>query len=401
MKEVVRRFYKMKKILSAFFAFLLAFTFVTPSFAENSQKNEAENTMLVKPDFEVEAKSAVLMDASSGEILFEQNADAAYSPASVTKIMTLLLVMEAVDEGRIALSDKVLISAYAASMGGSQVFLREGEELSVEELIKCAVIASANDASVALAELVAGSEAAFVSMMNKRADELSMNNTNFENVTGLDDDTVDHKTSSRDIAIMSRALISHEKILDYTSIWQDSIRNGEFTLTNTNRLVRFYEGCNGLKTGSTSKAGYCMSATAKRGGMQLIAVVMGAESRDTRNSIARTLLDFGFSTYALYSAEERMLERAPVHFGASESIELYSTPFSKIINKSDVSKVELKYTIPESLKAPIKAGDTVGKVEYFVGDELLGESQIIVKADISRLGFFDLLLRMMLRILGG
>lgn len=391
----------MKKILSALLAFLLVVSFVTPSFAENSQNIEAENTMLVKPDFEVEAKSAVLMDAASGEILFLQNADAAYSPASVTKIMTLLLVMEAVDEGKISLADKVRISDYAASMGGSQVFLREGEELTVEELIKCAVIASANDASVALAELVAGSEAAFVSMMNKRAGELSMNNTNFENVTGLDDDTVDHKTSARDIAIMSRELISHKKILEYTSIWQDSIRNGEFTLTNTNRLVRFYEGCNGLKTGSTSKAGYCMSATAKRGNMQLIAVVMGAESRDTRNSIARMLLDFGFSNYALYSADERMLERAPVHFGSSDMIELYSTPFSKMINKSDVSKVELKYTIPESLKAPIKAGDSVGKIEYYIGDELLGESEIVVKADISRLGFFDLLLRMIVEIVGG
>lgn len=391
----------MKKILSALLAFLLVISFVTTSFAENSQNIEAENTMLVKPDFEVEAKSAVLMDAASGEILFLQNADASYSPASVTKIMTLLLVMEAVDEGKISLADKVRISDYAASMGGSQVFLREGEELTVEELIKCAVIASANDASVALAELVAGSEAAFVSMMNKRAGELSMNNTNFENVTGLDDDTVDHKTSARDIAIMSRELISHKKILEYTSIWQDSIRNGEFTLTNTNRLVRFYEGCNGLKTGSTSKAGYCMSATAKRGNMQLIAVVMGAESRDTRNSIARMLLDFGFSNYALYSADERMLERAPVHFGSSDMIELYSTPFSKMINKSDVSKVELKYTIPESLKAPIKAGDCVGKIEYYIGDELLGESEIVVKADISRLGFFDLLLRMLVEIVGG
>ena len=240
----------MRKIVALFLAVLLCAAFVTPIFAENGINNTAETASLVKPSFEVEAKSAVLMDGTSGEILFEQNADAAYSPASVTKIMTLLLVMEALDEGRISLDDKVRISAYASSMGGSQVFLRENEEMSVEELIKCAVIASANDASVALAELVSGSEAAFVLMMNKRAAELGMKNTNFENVTGLDDDTVDHRTSARDIAIMSRELISHEKILEYSSIWQDSIRDGEFTLTNTNRLVRFYEGCNGLKTGS-------------------------------------------------------------------------------------------------------------------------------------------------------
>ena len=385
----------MKKYIAFFIVLTVTLLACMPAFAENEQKTEAEYVSLVKPDLEINAKSAVLMDASTGEILFEKNADASYSPASVTKIMTLLLVMEAIDDGRISLDDNVSISAYAASMGGSQVFLKEGEAMSVEELIKCAVIASANDASVALAELVAGSETAFVSMMNKRAAELGMKGSNFENVTGLDDDTVNHVTSARDIAIMSRELISHEKILEYSSIWQDTIRNGEFTLTNTNRLVRFYEGCNGLKTGSTSKAGYCMSATAKRDGMQLIAVVMGAESRDTRNSIARSMLDFGFSSYALYRAEERLLEYAPVLFGAVDEVALYSEPFMKIVNKGDISKIELKYTLPESISAPMSAGSAVGKIEYYAKGELLGESKVYINEDIGRLSFLELFARML------
>lgn len=391
----------MKKYISLFIVVVMVLSACVTIYAENDRKSEAEYTSLVKPDLEINAKSAVLMDGATGEILFEKNADASYSPASVTKIMTLLLVMEAIADERISLEDSVSVSAYAASMGGSQVFLKEGESMSVEELIKCAVIASANDASVVLAELVAGSEAAFVSMMNKRALELGMKGSNFENVTGLDDDTVNHVTSARDIAIMSRELIAHEKILEYSSIWQDTIRNGEFTLTNTNRLVRFYEGCNGLKTGSTSKAGYCMSATAKRGGMQLIAVVMGAESRDTRNSIARSLLDFGFSSYALYNAEERLLEYAPVLFGTVDEVALYSEPFMKIVNKGDISKIELKYTLPESISAPLAAGSAVGKIEYYANGALLGESKIYIDEDIGRLSFIGLFVRMLRQAICG
>ena len=208
-------------------------------------------------------------------MLYEENADQALPPASVTKIMTLLLVMEAIDGGSITLNDTVQVSENAASMGGSQVFLEPGETMSVEELLKCVIVASANDASVALAEFVAGSEEAFVARMNERAGQLGMQNTHFENTNGLDDTTTEHLTSARDIAIMSAELIRHPKILDYSSIWMDSIRNGSFGLTNTNRLIRFYRGANGLKTGSTSRAGFCISASALRDGMQLIAVVMG------------------------------------------------------------------------------------------------------------------------------
>ena len=234
----------------------------------------------------LDCKSAVLMEASTGRVLYEKNADAALPPASVTKVMTLLLVMEAVDAGKIKLDDMVPVSEHAALMGGSQVYLKVGEEMTVEEMIKCVVIASANDCAVALAEFVAGSEEAFVTQMNARAEALGMENTHFENTNGLDDTVANDVISARDIAIMSRELIQHELILKYSSIWMDTIRNGAFGLTNTNRLVRFYSGANGLKTGSTAKAKFCISATAKRDGMQLIAVIMAAPTRDVRNHAA-------------------------------------------------------------------------------------------------------------------
>jgi D-alanyl-D-alanine carboxypeptidase (penicillin-binding protein 5/6) len=224
-----------------------------------------------------EAKSAILIEANTRTVLYEKDADMALPPASVTKVMTMLLVMEAIDSGKISLEDTVTVSAYASKMGGSQVYLEEGEQMSVHELLKCVVVASANDACVALAEHIAGSEEAFVSMMNARARELKMEHTNFENTNGLDDDTKNHVISARDIATMSAELIiNHPKILEYSSIWMDSIRGGAFGLTNTNRLIRFYNGANGLKTGSTSKAKFCISASAKRGNTQLICVVMGA-----------------------------------------------------------------------------------------------------------------------------
>ena len=250
--------------------------------------------------FDVNADSAVLMDAATGTVLYAKNADSALPPASVTKIMTLLLFMEEVERGNIRLDEEISVSEYAASMGGSQVYLEPGETMAAEEMLKCVIIASANDGAVALAEKVAGSEEAFVALMNERAAELGMDNTHFENVTGLDDDTEKHLTSAYDIALMSRELISHETILKYSSIWMDTIRDGAFGLTNTNRLIRFYDGATGLKTGSTSKAGFCISATAQRDGMHLIAVIMGAPTRDIRNEAARQLLDYGFSKVSLY-----------------------------------------------------------------------------------------------------
>ena len=382
----------MKKLIAFFMIMVLLSVFITTSFAKNDTNNKAENNGSFG---DVAAKSAVLMEAETGKIIYSKNESEAYPPASVTKIMTLLLAAEALQNGSFTLSDKVKISSYASSMGGSQVFLEEGEEISVEELIKCSVIASANDAAVALAELVAGSEEAFVNQMNARANELGMKSSSFENVTGLDDTTKNHVTSALDIAIMSRELIKHEVILKYSSLWQDTIRNGEFTLTNTNRLVRFYDGCNGLKTGSTDKAGYCISATAKRGNMQLIAVIMGAETRDVRNDIAKKLLDFGFASYTLYSQPETMIEPVPVKFGIKNSCMLYEGEYKCLIKKADYSKIEKVYDIPKSISAEIVPENAVGRVEYLLNGEKLGEAPIYSKERIERIGFMKLWCRIL------
>lgn len=257
-------------------------------------------TEVQKPE-PFDCRGAILMEAATGQVLYEQNADEAMPPASVTKIMTLLLVMEAIEAGSLKWDDSVTASTRASSMGGSQIFLKEGEQMPVRDLVKSVVIASANDAALALAEAVSGSEEAFVRNMNQRATELGMKNTVFENTNGLDDTAKNHVTSARDIAIMSRELIRHKEILTFSSTWMDTVRNGAFGLSNTNRLVRFYRGCNGLKTGSTAKAGFCVSATAERDGMTLICVIMGAANRDTRNAAAASLLDWGFANYALYT----------------------------------------------------------------------------------------------------
>lgn len=395
----------MKKLISILLVLSLILSFGTIVFAENQTNNEADSKTGFYADANLEIEQSVggvyLCEATTGKVLYAENEFAAASPASVTKVMTLLLVCEALAVGKFSLTDTVRVSAKAASMGGSQVFLEEGEKITVEDLIKSAVIASGNDASVALAELTAGSEAAFVKMMNQRARELGLKNTNFENTTGLDDTTTEHYSCAADIAAMSRELIKHSVILEYSSIWQDTIRNGEFTLTNTNRLVRYYDGCNGLKTGSTDKAGYCITATAKRGNMQLIAVVMGARTRDERNAVARTLLDFGFANYALYEKGEAFIENAPVKGGVSDEIALYSSPFSTVIDKSMQSKVELEYDIPESIVAPILAGDKVGKIIYKVDGQQIGESDIFVKDGVESIKFIDLLGRILKRIVCG
>ena len=315
--------------------------------------------------------------------------------------MTLHLVVEAIEDGRLSVDSQVPISAYAASMGGSQVFLKEGESMTVRDLVKCTVIASANDAAVALSEYIYGSEDAFVKAMNERAIALGMKNTNFENTTGLDDTTLNHVTSAKDIAIMSRELIKHPLILEYSSLWQDSIRNGEFTLTNTNRLVRYYDGCTGLKTGSTDKAGYCISATAKRDGMNLIAVVMGAETRDERNYIARSLLDYGFSNYSVFSEEETAVDNLKICGASARCVTVYSAPVCVMINKKHKNKVEKHYELPESLAAPIKSGDSVGKVKYTIDGKILCESNIVVKCDIERLSTKDLFIGIIRTVLVG
>lgn len=344
-------------------------------------------------------RSAILMEATTGAVLYSQNAEEAMPPASVTKIMTLLLLMEAIDAGVIHLDDTVTVSANAASMGGSQVFLKEGEQMKLEDLLKSVVIASANDAAVALAEYLSGSVQSFVSKMNERAKQLEMTGTSFENVTGLDDTAVNHLTSARDIAIMSRELIRHETILKYSSIWMDTIRDGAFGLTNTNRLVRFYPGCTGLKTGSTSKAGFCISVTANRDGFSLICVIMGAESRDVRNAAAVSLLDWGFAGYGLYTAPGGDGGSVPVTGGVQNSCPLTYDAFSIVLPKAKLSTVEQKIMKPEAVSAPVKAGDTIGSVGYYLDGQAIGQVPLTAGENVAKIGFFDILGRVLARFL--
>ena len=349
------------------------------------------------PEMNFDCKSAVLMDAKTGTVIYEKNKDEALPPASVTKIMTLLLVSEAIADGRIKLEDTVTASAHAAGMGGSQVYLKVGEQMSVEDMLKSVIISSANDAAVALAEHISGSEAAFVSEMNKRAAALGMKNTVFENTNGLDDTTANHKTSAYDIALMSRELIKHEFILKYSSTWMDTIRGGEFGLTNTNRLVRFYRGCTGLKTGSTAKAGFCVSVTAERDNTSLICVVMGAPSRDVRNSIATSLLDYGFSNYTTYTYGAGELSGIKVRCGELPTMSAKHSDFALTVKKTDAKYIEPRISLPDSISAPVSKGDKIGSVEFYLNGAKIGEIDIISNIGISRLTVGDLFARIFKR----
>ncbi len=343
-------------------------------------------------EIEIEAPSVLLMEASTGEVLYEKNADEMRHPASVTKVMTLLLTFEAVDSGKIKMSDMVTVSDRAAGMGGSQIYLEVGEQMSVEDMIKAVVICSANDAAVALAEFVEGSESAFVDKMNAKALELGMKNTHFDNTNGLDDTVETHLTSARDIALMSRELIvKHPDVLNYTTIWQDTVRNGEFTLTNTNKLIRFYNGANGLKTGFTSKSGYCISATAKRDGLQLIAVIMGAETSDKRNVTAKRLFDYGFANYAYVEFEAPEDLRFSVVGGIVGESFGECAPSGKVVPKGKASGLTSRSEMAEKVKAPIRKGDVIGKVVYLSGDEVLGETPILAAEDVEKMTFAALL----------
>lgn len=376
---------------------LLVFQLMAPISA--TEGGEVSTATESEVSLDLACKSAILIEATTGKVLYEQNADEALPPASVTKVMTLLLVMEAIEDGKIKLDDMVSTSAHAASMGGSQIFLKEGEEMSVEDMIKSVVIASANDAACALAEFVSGSEEAFVKAMNERAAELEMKNTTFENTNGLDDTAEKHLTSARDIAIMSAELIKHDKILEYSSIWMDTVRNGEFGLTNTNRLVRFYRGCTGLKTGSTAKAGFCISATAERDGMKLVAVIMGADSRDIRNAAATKLLDWGFANYGVYSYGGEKFDNIKVLGGEKSTLAAESAPCSIVVKKSDLSKIEKKTDVPSEIGAPIKKGDIVGSISFKIGENEIGKYDVTASEDIEKISFFGLWYRLLAKFL--
>ena len=344
--------------------------------------------------------SAVLMEKETGSLLFEENSHEKLEPASVTKIMTLLLIMEAVDSGRLSLEDTVTVSAYAAGMGGSQVYLEEGEQMSVGEMIKCVTVVSGNDCAVALAEHLAGSETAFVSLMNQRAQELGMADTTFLNCTGLP--AQGHVTSAYDIALMSRELIlNHPSIRQYTTIWMDSIRGGEFGLTNTNRLIRFYPGATGLKTGSTDSALYCMSATAERDGMELIAEVMKAPSTSQRFEDAKSLLDYGFANYTLASVyPDSPLAPVEVLLGAQGQVQPQLQRECKLlVRRGEESQISTRLTLAERVEAPVDEGQILGQLEVYVGDELRDTIPILAAQGVDRLsvpGIFSQLLSRLL-----
>ncbi|MCI8679115.1 MAG: D-alanyl-D-alanine carboxypeptidase [Lawsonibacter sp.] len=344
--------------------------------------------------------SCVLMEKETGAILLEDNAHEKLEPASVTKIMTLLLVMEAVDSGQLGLDDPVTVSSYAAGMGGSQVYLEEGEQMPVSEMIKCVTVVSGNDCAVALAERVAGSEGAFVARMNQRAQELGMEDTTFLNCTGLP--AQGHVTSAHDIALMSRELIlNHPSIREYTTIWMDSIRNGEFGLTNTNRLVRFYEGTTGLKTGFTSSAQYCMSATAERDGMELIAVVMKSPSTNQRFDDAKALLDYGFANYTVVSVyPEAPLAPIDVLLGTQGQVQpKLERDCRLLVRRGEEGQVSTGLSLAENVEAPVESGQILGRLEVYVGGELRDTIPILSAQQVDRLSVPGIFSRMLSRLL--
>ena len=341
-----------------------------------------------------EAKSAVLMDVATGTVLYEHNSHEALAPASVTKIMTMLLIMEAIDSGKIGWNDTVTASEAAAAKGGSQVYLKAGETMSVTDMLKSIAVSSANDCACAMAEHLAGSEGAFVEQMNGRAKELGMNDTHFVNCTGLDDspEAAEHKTSAYAIALMSRELLGkHPDIKKFTTIWMDTIRNGAFGLSNTNKLIRFYSGATGLKTGFTSGAGYCLSASAKREDLELIAVTMGSKSSAERNAACKSMLDYGFANFALVSPEVSDMPAIPVKLGKENMVAAsLGNSTALLIDKSQKSSVTTSIQVEESLTAPVAQGQKLGTMRLMSGEQVLSEIPLVAAQGVERLSYGEL-----------
>ena len=338
-------------------------------------------------DLGLNAKSAILMEESTGNILYESNPDERLPIASVTKVMTMLLIMEAVDSGKISLDDMVTVSENAMSYGGSTMFLETGEQLTVNDMLKGIAVASANDGCVAMAEHLAGSESAFVDMMNEKAKELGMENTHFMNTNGLDED--DHYSSARDVAIMSRELMKHETIFNYTSIWMDTLRGGKFQLANTNKLIRFYDGANGLKTGSTSKALCCLSAAAKRNDMQLIAVVLGAPTSAERFASAKSLLDYGFVNYAvntqITAGDE--VQKIAVEKGVDKEVDVVAgDSCSTLVKKGQEDNITKEIKIDETITAPIEAGQKIGTMTISRDGEVIADIDLNASSAVEKKG---------------
>ena len=349
--------------------------------------SDTVETSAIGTTLEIKAKSAVLLEPYTGEILYEQNADEQLPPASITKIMSLLLVMEALDRGDFTLETMVTASEHACSMGGSQIWLEPGETMTVDDLLRATVIASANDACVALGELVAGSEEGFVALMNERAKELGMNSTTFKNCTGLDAEG--HITTAGDVAIMSGELIRHELIMDYSTVWMDSLRDGKSELVNTNKLVRFYKGTTGLKTGTTSNAKYCLSATAERDGLSLVAVVMAGETSNDRFEGAKKLLDYGFANYSFSEIKAELTEKTTEILKGEKNVLKVKADgtLSLLMPKSAKNSISRTVEWNENLTAPIKKGQTVGYVNVYNGDENIGKIPITAAENIKKRDF--------------
>lgn len=338
---------------------------------------------------DIKAKSAILMEVNTGEILYEMNADEQLPPASITKIMSLLLVMEAIDRKELSVEDVVTASEHACSMGGSQIWLEPGETMTVDDLLKAAVIASANDATVALGEQIAGSEEGFVAMMDARAAELGMTATNFANATGLDAEG--HISSAHDVAIMSAELIKHDLIKNYSTVWMDTLRDGESELVNTNKLVRFYEGTTGLKTGTTSGAGYCLSATAERNGLELVAVIMSGDTSQDRFNGAKKLLDYGFANYAYSDIAPELdgITSVNVKGGVLPRVKIEAREnFNILMKKSEATGITQTVTLPENVTAPVTIGDTIGTVDFYSGDTQIGSVNITAAENVDPMTFF-------------
>ena len=378
----------MKRIISFLLCIIIAGTFL--SFSVFSA-NEDEK-------LDVKAKSYVLMDVSNGKLLLGKNEHERLYPASVTKIMTLLLVIERIDSGKLSLEDKVTASTAAAGKGGSQIWLKEGETMTVDELLRAAAIGSANDACTALAEHIAGSEEGFVKLMNAKANELGMKDTNFENCTGLDDDTENHLTSAYDIALMSRELLSHERIQNYTTVWMDSLRSGATELVNTNKLVRFYKGTTGLKTGTTSKAGHCISASAMRKNLHLIAVVLGAENSTDRFEGAKALLNYGFANYETVTPnfDSSLITDVNVIKGIEQSV----TPqvekvLPMTLETGTGAKIQPKINLALSVEAPVEKGQVLGTLDFEIDGNVITSYNIVSPVEIRKINFGDMLIRLL------
>ncbi len=353
-------------------------------------------------ELDTDGKSAVLMDLQTGTILYEKNAHEPLAPASVTKVMTLLLIMEAIDSGKIGWEDSVTASEAAAAKGGSQIYLKVGETMSVTDMVKSITVSSANDAACAMAEHIAGSESAFVELMNARAGELGMDDTHFVNCTGLDDgaDADNHRTSAYDIAVMSRELLkNHPDIKKFTTIWMDTIRDGSFGLSNTNKMVRFYPGCTGLKTGFTSGAGYCLSASAERDGMELIAVVMGCQTSQSRTAACKTMLDYGFANYALVSPQLEEEHRVKVTLGRAGSVgaRLEESP-GLLVDKGKKAGITTDVTLEEGVSAPVRLGQRLGTMTLRSGDTVLAQIPLVAAEAVERKTWGDLIITVLRKV---